>query len=69
MWRNGGMRMKRAKRWLWIGVALTLVSALGATWAWACDTVYYACVNNSSGTIHMIDADEECNQNEKPEGG
>lgn len=48
---------------------LTLVAAAaGITFALAenspSPTTYYACVNNSSGTIKMVDADAACSHNE-----
>jgi hypothetical protein len=52
---------------LGIGLALVLVLVGVATWASAQGdpVVYYACVNNSSGTIHMISAGDSCNGNEQ----
>lgn len=48
------------------GLALILVVALAATWAWAQDggPVHHACVNNSSGTIFMVSGPEDCGNNE-----
>jgi hypothetical protein len=41
----------------WIGGVVVLLLAVGVTIALAEEPVtYYACVNNSSGTIHMLDA-------------
>jgi hypothetical protein len=49
-----------------MGVAVAMLVA-AATWAWAQGggVAYYACVNNSSGTIHMIAPDETCGGNEQ----
>lgn len=46
-------------------VALVLLAA-SVTWALAQSEVvtYSACVNNASGTIHMLSGDETCNNNE-----
>ncbi len=51
----------------WIGGVLVLLLAVGVTIALANDTelTYSACVNNSSGTIHMVDAGETCKDNEQ----
>ncbi|MFA9402139.1 MAG: hypothetical protein ACERKY_03640, partial [Anaerolineales bacterium] len=50
----------------WIGGVVVLLLAVGVTMALADDPPadYVACVNSSSGTIHMIDANEACNNNE-----
>ncbi|MCJ7676177.1 MAG: hypothetical protein MUO35_00465, partial [Anaerolineales bacterium] len=49
-----------------IGGLVVLFLAVVVTVAWAENTVtYYACVNNSSGTIHMVDAGVKCNNNEQ----
>jgi hypothetical protein len=49
-----------------VGVALALLVA-GAAWTLAQGggVIYYACVNNSSGTIHMIGAGDTCGGNEQ----
>ncbi len=49
-----------------IGAFVVLLLAIGVTWTYAQTEVvtYYACVNNASGTIHLIGADESCNNNE-----
>lgn len=51
-------------KWFWIGGVVVLLLAIGVTMALAEGAEYYACVNNSSGTIHMVKAGEECNNNE-----
>src|SRR6266850_1843795 len=46
-------------------LALALIGASAMTLAAAASTgVIYACVNNSSGTIHMVTADDTCKANE-----
>jgi hypothetical protein len=57
----------KGKSLLGIGIVLALVLAGAATWAWAQggDVQYYACVNNSSGTIHMVAPGDTCNNNEE----
>jgi len=48
-----------------LGLALALIGASAMTLAAAASTgVIYACVNNSSGTIHMVTADDTCKANE-----
>ncbi len=48
-----------------IGLALALVGGSAVTFAAAASTgVIYACVNNSSGTIHLVGAAETCSTNE-----
>jgi hypothetical protein len=61
-----GETMNNKIRIIGIGVGLVLLLAVAATWTWAegTETVYHACVNNSSGTIKMIAPDEECKNNE-----
>jgi len=46
---------------------VVVVLIAGAGWALAQDegVMYYACVNNASGTIHMIGAEDTCNSNEQ----
>lgn len=48
------------------GGLLLLLLALGVSWALAQSesVVYYACVNNSSGTIKMVSEGEECHKND-----
>ena len=41
-------------------LAVILASSVVTALAEGNNTVYYACVNNSSGTIKMINADQEC---------
>jgi hypothetical protein len=49
----------------WIGGVVVLLLAAGVTIARAnSGEIYYACVNNSSGTIHMISEGESCSNNE-----
>ena len=52
-------------KYFWIGslVALLLAAAVTITLAEETQT-FYACVNNSSGTIKIIDEDENCKNNE-----
>lgn len=49
-----------------VGVVMAVL-VVAATWAWAQGggVMYYACVNNSSGTIHMVSADDTCSANEQ----
>ncbi|MFN2179912.1 MAG: hypothetical protein ACK2UV_10525, partial [Candidatus Promineifilaceae bacterium] len=58
--------MKRKETVIAVLVAALFVLAIGAVWvaAQVNGVVYYACVNNSSGTIHMIGSEDECNSNE-----
>jgi hypothetical protein len=58
--------MKDKTRIMGTGAALVLVLAVAATLAWAQDgeTMFYACVNNSSGTIFMVASDQACKTNE-----
>jgi hypothetical protein len=51
-----------------VGLVLIVAVAIGATWVWAQDdgTIYYACVNNSSGTIKVFMEETPCNANEMP---
>jgi hypothetical protein len=57
----------KGKSLLGIGIVLALVLAGAATWVGAegDDVLYYACVNNSSGTIHMVAPGDTCNNNEQ----
>jgi len=57
----------KGKSLVGIGLVLALVLAGVATWTWAQgdDVLYYACVNNSSGTIHMVAPEDSCNNNEQ----
>ena len=50
-----------------IGAVVTLMLAIAVTWTYAQSEVvtYQACVNNASGTIHMVAADEVCSNNEE----
>jgi hypothetical protein len=58
--------MNNKMRVIGIGVGLVLLLVVAATWTWAegDNVTYYACVNNSSGTIFMVAPDEECKNNE-----
>ena len=48
-----------------IGLALALVGGSAITFAAAASTgVIYACVNNSSGTIHVVSSADTCSTNE-----
>ncbi len=65
------MRIARWSSWnlrvALVFVTFVLGSLVGAgTFALANsnDTVYYACVNNSSGTIHVVDSRDSCDRNE-----
>jgi hypothetical protein len=51
------------RRLVVVGVVAVMVAILGANLASAQATVYYACVNNSSGEIKMVAADAQCNRN------
>src|SRR6266481_1420564 len=65
--RNEMLRIKSilARPALVIGLALALVGGSAVTFAAAASTgVIYACVNNSSGTIHLVGAAETCSTNE-----
>jgi hypothetical protein len=55
------------RRILGMGLVLALLFVGAATWvsAQGGPVVYHACVNNSSGTIHMIAPDDSCNNNEQ----
>jgi hypothetical protein len=53
----------KGKSLVGIGIVLALVLA-GAAWAQGDDVLYYACVNNSSGTIKMVGAGDSCRNNE-----
>jgi hypothetical protein len=57
----------KGKSLVGIGIVLVLVLAGAATWAWAegDEVRYYACVNNASGTIHMIGPEDSCSTNEE----
>ena len=55
--------MKLSNRFVVVGALLALVLAAGA-WAQGETVRYYACVNNNSGTIHMVEEGETCNNNE-----
>jgi hypothetical protein len=46
-----------------VGLVAVIVAILTANLASAQATVYYACVNNSSGEIKMVAADAQCNKN------
>ncbi len=60
-WSSWNVRIAIALVAMLIG---TLIGAGSFALADGNDTVYYACVNNSSGTIHMADAGESCKNNE-----
>jgi hypothetical protein len=59
--------MKISVRYIGIVVALAVALTAVGTWAWANDNgeMYYACVNNSSGTIHMTGPVNDCSANEE----
>lgn len=46
-------------------VVLFLVVAVTVAWADTDTVTYYACVDNSSGTIHMVDAGVKCSNSEQ----
>jgi hypothetical protein len=50
-----------------ISALVTLMLAVAVTWTYAQPDVvaYNACVNNASGTIHMVAEDEACSSNEE----
>ena len=52
-------------RVFWIGSLVVLLLAAAVTITLAEETVtYYACVNNASGTIKIVEEDQECHKNE-----
>ena len=61
------MKGKSSRKRLFVVGLAVVVLAIGTTWAWAQGggVMYYACVNNSSGTIHMVGAGEPCGNNEE----
>lgn len=64
--RQMASRFLTRKRWfLLLGIALLTVMGTTIVQADATPTTYYACVNNSSGTIHMIGATDSCKGNEQ----
>ena len=63
------MRLVISTRWqrpLTLALAAALAFAAGAALVASADTnqMFYACVNNSSGTIHMVGATDSCASNE-----
>jgi formylglycine-generating enzyme required for sulfatase activity len=58
-------KIDRTRLLVVVGVVLAMLVA-GATWTLAQGggLMYYACVNNSSGTIHMIGEQDPCGNNE-----
>jgi hypothetical protein len=58
----------KGKNLTMVAVAIVIAIAIGATWVLAQDspTVYYACVNNSSGTIKVFMEETPCGANEMP---
>ena len=59
----------RLNRLLPVAATLLLGITIGAgalAVAGSNDTVYYACVNNGSGTIHVVDGSTTCANNELP---
>src|SRR5207249_10153344 len=65
--RNGMRRIKSilTRPALVIGLAFALVGGSAITFAAAASTgVIYACVNNSSGTIHVVSSADPCSTNE-----
>ena len=59
--------MNRKQTVIAVLVTALFVFAIGATWVVATDgnVEYFACVNNSSGTIHLVSEGESCNYNEQ----
>jgi hypothetical protein len=59
--------MNRKQTILAVLVTALFVLAIGATWVVAGDdnVEYFACVNNSSGTIQMVGPEDTCNYNEQ----
>ena len=60
------MDIKMKSKLFFVGAVLVLLLAIGVTWTLAQidGEIYSACVNNASGTIHMIQSGETCNNNE-----
>lgn len=56
------------RRWGVVGILTICAAAVGVTFALAdnspSSTTYYACVNNSSGTIQMVAGSDTCHANE-----
>lgn len=54
------------RRLLFIPMSLVLLFVFGFTWVLASPSIqtYYACVNKSSGTIHMVEKGGGCKNNE-----
>jgi formylglycine-generating enzyme required for sulfatase activity len=59
-------KIDRTRLLVVVGLAVAVL-VIAATWAWAQGdgVMYYACVNNASGTIHMVGAGETCANNEE----
>lgn len=59
--------MRFSNKILLISGVFILLLTIGVTWALAKPEVvtYYACVNKSSGTIHMVHEGDDCNNNEE----
>ncbi len=59
-------RFDRKRMLVRVGLVLALLAGgTLLTWAQGTPVVYYACVNNASGTIHMIAEDGKCSNNEQ----
>jgi hypothetical protein len=56
--------MNRNRMYLGIGVVLLLALCAAGAWAQGEPVAYYACVNNDSGAIHMVQEGETCHKNE-----
>ena len=58
--------MKFSNKLFIVGGVFVLLLTISVTWALAQPEVvtYYGCVNNSSGTIHMVNDGEACKNNE-----
>ncbi len=56
----------RKRGFIVVGLVVALLAS-AATWAGAQEgtVTYYACVNNASGTIHMVAPDQMCGNNEQ----
>ena len=58
--------MKFSNKLFFVGGIFVLLFTISVTWALAQPEVvtYYACVNKSSGTIHIVNEGDECKNNE-----
>ncbi|HNS51557.1 MAG TPA: SUMF1/EgtB/PvdO family nonheme iron enzyme [Anaerolineae bacterium] len=58
-------KIERKQLFAVVGAAVAVLVAVAWAWAQGGGVIYYACVNNASGTIHMIGAGETCGNNEE----